>query len=89
MSKWLNTIGLILGIVGVVLLFIWGPPQQSFEQGASIGLEDNTKLQDGKTVAQHNEEVAARENRHKCMSRIGLFFIGAGFVFQLCSIWIC
>ena len=31
MSKWLSTIGLILGIVGVVLIFIWGPPQPSFE----------------------------------------------------------
>ena len=30
LAKWLNTIGLALGMAGVVMLFIWGPPSRAF-----------------------------------------------------------
>jgi len=40
MGKWLSTLGLLFGILGVILLFFWARPQPSFEQGASIGLEE-------------------------------------------------
>ena len=85
LSKWLNAIGLIFGMVGVVFIFRWGPPQPSFERGASFGLEDNTALPNGKTVAQNNAEIAAREAHYKRMSQIGLGFIFLGFLLQLCS----
>ncbi len=29
MLAWLNTIGLILGMIGVAMIFKWGPPQPS------------------------------------------------------------
>jgi hypothetical protein len=86
-SKWLNAIGLVFGIIGVVLIFIWGPPQPSFERGAALGLEDNTKLSNGKTVAQNNADIAAREERYKIMSRIGLVLIGLSFALQLWGVW--
>lgn len=85
--KWLNTIGLMLGIVGVGILFRWGPPQPSFERGASIGLERNTRLSSGKTVAQNDADIAALENHHRLMSRIGLGLVGLSFVFQLFGVW--
>jgi hypothetical protein len=27
----LNALGLFLGMIGVLMIFIWGPPQPSFE----------------------------------------------------------
>jgi hypothetical protein len=85
-SRWLNAIGLIFGMVGIVLIFIWGPPQPSFESGVSIGLQDNTQLSNGKTVAQNNAEIAAKKTCYKLMYSIGLGLIGVGFFLQLCSI---
>jgi hypothetical protein len=81
--KSLTIIGLVLGIMGVVILFKWGPPQPSFERGASIGLEDDTKLSNGKTVTENNADLAALEKCHKLRSKIGLGLVGLGFVFQL------
>lgn len=75
MGKWLNTIGLLLGIIGVVLIFIWGPPQPSFE-GDSILLESTNE-----------SALAAKKTHYKRISRIGLGLIGLGFVLQLWSVW--
>ncbi len=74
-SKWLNAIGLILGIIGVVFIFIWGPPQPSFE-GDALLLESTNEA-----------ALAAKKVLYKRMSRIGLGLIGLGFAFQLWSIW--
>jgi hypothetical protein len=79
----LNALGLVLGMVGVVLIFIWGPPQPSFEQSVAIGLEAPTVLADGKTVAQYDEVVAANKQLYKRMSQIGLALIFVGFGCQL------
>jgi hypothetical protein len=77
-AQWLNTIGLVLGMVGVVILFIWGPPQPDFIEGDVYVASDNT-------------EIAARVKRlkrwHTGMSRIGLVLIGVGFGAQLLAVW--
>jgi hypothetical protein len=83
----LNRIGLILGMIGVVILFIWGPPQPSLEGGVGLGLEEGTRLPDGRTVAQYNRDVARLRQRHTCLSRIGLALIGVGFLCQLGATW--
>jgi len=83
--KWLNAIGLSLGIVGVVFIWIWGLPQPSFERSVLIALEDATPLPDGRTAAQHAEETQARERHYRLMSSIGLGFILAGFALQLAN----
>ena len=84
-----NTIGLVLGILGVVLIFIWGPPQPNLETGISLGIEDATPIDDtGKTVADHNREVQALRRRHLVFSRVGLALIGVGFLFQLAASWL-
>ena len=84
-----NTVGLLLGVVGVVLIFVWGPPQPNLETGISLGLEDATPIDDtGKTVADHNREVEARRRRHIILSRVGLALIGIGFLFQLLAAWL-
>jgi len=38
----LNTIGLVLNMVGVGLLFFFGPPQPMLEEGISLGVEGAT-----------------------------------------------
>lgn len=87
--KIVNTIGLILGIIGVVFIFIWGPPQPQLEIGVSFGLEDATPIdQSGKTVAEYNEEVKTLRTVHEVMSRLGLIFIMIGFGFQLWGTWL-
>ena len=61
-SKSLNTIGLALGLIGVIIIFIWGPPQPILEEGIKLGLEDNTPIDDnGKTVKEHNEETTKKD----------------------------
>ena len=84
----LNSIGLGLGMVGAVLLFRFGPPQPSFEQGIGIGLEDETPLPSGKTVAEHNEEVRQLQLRHEHCSKAGLALIFVAFALQLWAVWV-
>jgi hypothetical protein len=73
-SKWLNAIGLVCGMVGVVVLFKWGPPQPSFE-GDAILLETTNET-----------ALAAEKARYKRMSRIGLALIGLGFLLQFVGV---
>lgn len=82
-ADFLNRVGLVLGIVGVVVLFFYGPPQPSLEEGAGIGQEDGTPQPDGRTLAEHNLEVRARRRRHVIGSRIGLGLVLLGFLVQL------
>lgn len=84
----LNTIGLGLGMLGVALIFIWGPPQPKLEEGVGRGLEAGTKLVNGLTVGQHDVLIRRRRFRHTLLSRVGLGFVFVGFLFQLLSTWL-
>ncbi len=87
--KILNTIGLLLGIVGVIIIFIWGPPQPTLEEGIGLGLEDNTPINEsGKTVKQHNGEIRQKRKRYNRLSRTGLVLVFLGFLFQLFAVWV-
>jgi hypothetical protein len=85
MRRTLNVTGLILSIIGVLLIWRWGPPQPTFERGVGIGLEEKNALSDGRTVAQHDADAAANEIFYRRMSKLGLGIILIGFVFQLGS----
>jgi drug/metabolite transporter (DMT)-like permease len=85
--EWWNVIGLCLGIIGVVLLFIWGPPQPSFEKGVGIVLSAGNVLSDGKTVAEHDRDIDAEKQFTARISRVGLGLILLGFVAQLYGSW--
>jgi hypothetical protein len=88
-AKCLNTIGLVFGIIGVVLIFFWGYPQPSFDTGVSLGLEPNNVIDaQGTTVAQHNIQVIADRERYVIISRIGLAFVGLGFLCQLVALFL-
>ena len=63
--KILNSTGLVLGMIGVVLIFIWGPPQPQLNGGVGLSLEDGTPLENGLTVAENNQIVKRRRYQHK------------------------
>lgn len=87
-GKVLNSIGLLFGIIGVTIIFIWGPPQPQLEEGIGIGLSNNTRIdKTGKTVKQFNQETQNRKRRHNIMSKAGLGLIFVGFIFQLLATW--
>ena len=79
----LNVIGLALGMLGVIIIFFYGPPQPDLESGVAIGLEDNTLLADGRTVAEHDADVLKLRARHSFMSKCGLIFVFLGFAVQI------
>jgi hypothetical protein len=84
----LNTVGLSLNIVGVAVLFWRAFPQPSFEEDAGVGLEDNTRLPGGKTVAQQRDQTRAQRTSYACWARFGLGLLVAGWLFQLWATWV-
>jgi hypothetical protein len=84
----LNTIGLLFSIGGVALLFCFGPPMPTFEEGVGLGLEDGTPLKDGRTVAEHNADVRRLKRQHEKWSRLALILIIVGFALQLSATWL-
>jgi len=78
----LNQVGLVFGILGVVVIFVWGPPVPNLEEGISLGLEDETPLSGGQTVPGHNKQVRRRRKKHRILSGLGLALLGLGFVCQ-------
>jgi len=86
-AQLLNSMGLVFAMIGVVIIFIYAPPQPNLETGVAIGLEDNTPLSDGQTVAQHNEHTRRLRARHSFMSKAGLICVFLGFAFQLGATW--
>lgn len=84
---WLNVVGLIFGMLGVVILFWWGPPQPSFEPSGARRLMPGTPLRNGLTVAQHDAAIAARRRHYTWIARLGLGLIFVGFACQLIAAW--
>jgi hypothetical protein len=69
--RWLNSLGLVLGMGGVVMIFFWPPPLPSFETTVPL-------TADGET----DPKAVARNIRHWRRSRIGLGLIFLGFLAQ-------
>ncbi len=84
----INSIGLMLDIGGVILLFYYGPPQPNLEEGVGVGLEDANPLSNGKTVAEHNEGIRKTRAKHFSISRFAIAIIAIGFILQLIATWV-
>lgn len=83
----LNTVGLVLNIAGVILVFFYGFPQPTHEEGVSLEVEDDTRLSNGRTVGEHNKDVRKTRAKYLCVSRLALGLIVLGFAFQLWATW--
>ena len=79
-------IGLTLDIIGVGILFFFGPPQPDLSDGVSIGAENNTVLSDGRTVKEREQEKTLLQAKYRCWSKFALFLIILGFSFQIFGI---
>ncbi len=66
-------IGLFLDIVGIIILFFFGPP-------ISTILPDGSELV---WMGREDTQKAKEAQRKINLSRIGLIYIGLGFIFQL------
>jgi hypothetical protein len=86
-QQFLNSVGLIFGMVGVLIIFRFGPPQPNLETGVGLGTEDGTVMPDGRTAAEHNRQVEKHKVLHSRMSKAGLAFVFVGFACQLLAIW--
>ena len=75
-AKLLNVLGLILGLIGVIIIFIWGPPQPDLKEGIS-------RITAGQDVVENDIRVKRERKRYNIMSKIGLGLVFFGFVFQL------
>lgn len=88
LAQCLTVVGLILGMIGVAVIFVFGPPQPNFETGVPLELEDDTPLPDGETAGQHGLEVEKLKRRYLWWSRFGLGCVFLGFAFQLCAVFV-
>jgi hypothetical protein len=70
--RWLNITGLCLGMVGVVVLFIWGPPQPTLEPGVNLTADEETITdpKTGQTAADYNREIKEKRTLYGFMSKL-------------------
>jgi len=81
----INSVGLLFDIMGVALLFKFGPIQPDHEIGSSLALEDNTPLSNGQTDKEYREMQEKRKQKYVSWSSIALGLIIIGFLLQLIS----
>lgn len=82
-AKTLNSIGLILNILGVALMFFRAFPQPTFEKGVGLAVEDNTPVGNGMTAAECDRQKQRGKKLYQYISLVGLALVLVGFVFQL------
>ena len=73
-AKHIGSLGLILDIIGICILFKYGFPQPD--------LDDDVKLAWGK-----DPDAARKRKLYVAMSIAGLLFLIAGFALQLTAVW--
>lgn len=75
---YINTAGLVLDIVGVVLLYRFGLPSDVEHPDSGIAVEWDTP-------ADERRSREKRWRRHRFWSRFGLVLLGCGFLLQILS----
>ena len=81
-SSIINSFGLVFDIVGVVVLFYFGPPPLNITRDGhkipAYNSHDENEIKKNKAMA----------NKHHRLSKLGLALLGFGFVLQLSSNWL-
>jgi hypothetical protein len=83
----LTAFGLILGMIGVAVIFLWGPPQPSFQEHVVRTVMNATPMPNGRTAQQHADDARRTRVFYGRMSRFGLILIFVGFLLQLIDAW--
>ena len=78
-ARILNTLGLLIGIIGVCIIFRFGWPQPTFMTGTLIDFGGSQE---------HDKQIIAERALYQRRSTTGLIFIGVGFLFQLVAVWV-
>ena len=76
----LNTIGLVLNIAGVVMLFHYGFPQPTHEEATLLAIN-------GPQADKNAEEARNTKAKYVRISTTALILIIVGFGFQLAATW--
>jgi hypothetical protein len=87
MAHALTVAGLAVEAVGVVIIFIWGPPQPDFSESVHLALQSRTVLRDGTKVADIIAATKRKKLRHAILSRMGLGLIFVGISMQGWDTW--
>jgi len=74
LAKFVNSVGLVLDITGVVLLFKFGLPAEISRTGAIHIITE-----------QHDEDEVRKARKYDRLGRFGLGLLVAGFTLQLAS----
>lgn len=82
-ENYFSFVGIMVDIVGVIGLFIWGPPTKPMEGEVGLDIERETVLADGTKVADLEDEQLRRKKIHSVMSKVSLGLICLGFIIQL------
>lgn len=80
-SQILNTVGLILNIIGVAMLWRFGFPQPTHEEATLLANE-------GPQADKNAEETRRTKAKYVCISTTALILVILGFVCQLVATWI-
>jgi hypothetical protein len=86
-ARALNLAGLVSNMVGVGLVFFYGFPQPDHNEGEPITATAGTRLPDGRTVAERDEEVRKRKRLYRCMSMLALLLMFIGFAAQAVALF--
>ena len=73
-GKWLTSIGLVLDIIGVCILFKFGFPQPDLSEDIAIG-------------AGTDPNAARKRKFYQVISSLGLICLVGGFALQLWGTW--
>jgi hypothetical protein len=77
MSQIISSVGLVLDVAGVAVLFVYGSPQPDFQEHDVVIVTNQTQQSDAKALKQ----------KFKFRSRIGLSLLVVGFLLQLMGVW--
>ena len=73
-SNIVNSVGLVLDIAGVVLIWLYGLPKSISREGHNYIIMES-----------HDEAEKVKAAKYDCLSKIGLSLIILGFAVQLAS----
>jgi hypothetical protein len=76
----LNEAGLLSAIVSGLIIFLWWPPQLSFQDYQELAR--GTTLPDGRTVGEAVVEREQLRRHYQHIARLGLGVVIVGFVLQ-------